>query len=178
MKLTILILIALLLCSCNNEKTSSIETLDVLSLAGPELINLSEIASDIQYIPLETTPKALMKFLMYLKATKDKYYFNTVLELLCFDKNGKFLYKLDSQGRGPEEYTYLSDYDILPEKNLVIVLASVSGKLLFYNETDSGFKYLRKLDVKDHPRYCDFIPDQDNILLSYTSADGESRSII
>jgi len=175
MKLTTLVLLSLLLCCCKSEKTSSIVTLDVLTPNGPELKNLSEIASDIQYIPLETTPKALMKFVMNLKATEDKYYFNTILELLCFDKNGKFLYKLDSQGRGPEEYTYLSDYDLLPEKNLVIVLASVSGKLLFYNETDSGFKYIRKLNVKVHPHYCDFIPDQDNILLTYTTADGENK---
>ena len=173
MKLATIILLSLMLCSCKSEQTSSNITLDVLTPDGPELKNLSEIASDIQYIPLETTPKALMRFLMNLKATEDKYYFNTILELLCFDKNGKFLYKLDSQGRGPEEYTYLSDYDLLPEKNLVIVLASVSGKLLFYNETDSGFKYLRKLDVEDHPHYCDFIPDQENILLTYTTADGK-----
>lgn len=175
MKLGTLLLLSILLCCCKTERTSSVETLDVLSPDGPELKNLSEIASDIHYIPLETTPKALMRFLMNLKATEDKYYFNTILELLCFDKNGKFLYKLDSQGRGPEEYTYLSDYDLLPEKNLVIVLATVSGKLLFYNETDSGFRYLRKLDFKVHPSYCDFIPDQENILLSYTSADGEDK---
>lgn len=175
MKLATIVLLSLTLCSCKSEQTSSIVTLDVLTPDAPELKNLSEIASDIQYIPLETTPKALMRFLMNLKATEDKYYFNTILELLCFDKNGKFLYKLDSQGRGPEEYTYLSDYDLLPEKNLVIVLASVSGKLLFYNETDSGFKYLRKLDVKVHPHYCDFIPDQENILLTYTTADGENK---
>lgn len=175
MKLSSIVLLLLLLCCCKNEKTSSLVSLDVLSPDGTELTNLSEIASDIQYIPLETTPKALMRFLMYLKATEDKYYFNTVQELLCFDKSGKFLYKLDSQGRGPEEYTYISDYDLLPGKKLVILLASVSRKLLFYNETDSGFKYLRKLDVKVPPRYCDFISDKDNILMSYTSADGENK---
>jgi hypothetical protein len=114
-----------------------------------------------------------MRFVNYLKATDEKYYINTVLELLCFDKTGKFLYKLDKQGRGPEEYTYLSDYDIIPDKNLVMVLTI--GKLFFYNETDSGFRYLRKLDLKIHPNYCDFIPGQDNILLSFNASTGEKK---
>jgi hypothetical protein len=171
MKLLTFILFTLLSCSCNNEKTQSIITIDVQSPIGPELKNLSDIATDIQYIPLETHPKALMRYINYLKATDEKYYINTVLELLCFDKTGKFLYKLDKQGRGPEEYTYLTDYDILPEKKLVIVLAS--NKLLFYNETDSGFQYLKKIDLKIRPTYCDFIPNEDNILLSFTASTGE-----
>ena len=173
MKLTTIILIALLICSCNNEKTPSIITIDVQSPNGPELKNLSDIATDIQYIPLETHPKALMRFINYLKVTDEKYYINTVMELLCFDKTGKFLYKLDKQGRGPEEYTYLADYDILPDKKIVMVLASSSNKLIFYNETDSGFQYLKKLDLKIRPTYCDFIPNQDNILLSFGASTGE-----
>lgn len=173
MKIPTIILIVLLICSCKNEKTPSIITIDVQSPNGPELKNLSDIATDIQYIPLETHPKALMRFINYLKATDEKYYINTVLELLCFDKTGKFLYKLDKQGRGPEEYTYLTDYDILPDKKIVMVLASSSNKLLFYNETDSGFQYFKKLDLKIRPTYCDFMPNQDNILLSYSSSTGE-----
>jgi hypothetical protein len=170
-RLFAIFLLFLLLACTSKEKSSSIVTLDVYTPDGSELTNLSEIATDIQYIPLETSPKTVMRFLKYLKATEDKYYFNTVLELLCFDKNGKFLYKLDSKGRGPEEYTYLGDYDILPDKNLVMVLTI--GKLFFYSETDSGFKYLRKLDFKTHPKYCDFIPNQDNILLSFITSTGE-----
>jgi len=171
---TIFILILLLTC-CTNEKSTSIVTLDIVTPDGPELTNLSEIAVDIQYIPLETSPKTVMRFLNYLKATEDKYYFNTILELLCFDKNGKFLYKLDSQGRGPEEYTYLSDYDILPDKKQIMVLASVSNKLLFYNETDSGFQYERKLNLKLRPSNCDFFPNQDNILLTFSTSTGDNK---
>jgi hypothetical protein len=98
MKPTSIILIAILICSCNNVKTPSFISIDVQSHNGTELKNLSDIATDIQYIPLETHPETLMKFVNYLKVTEEKYYINTVLELLCFDKNGKFLYKLDKQG--------------------------------------------------------------------------------
>jgi hypothetical protein len=173
MKYLGLILLAMLFFNCNGKKNSSVITLDIQSPSGPEIKNLSEIATDIQYIPLETAPEALMRFVNYLKTANNKFYINTVREILCFDKSGKFLYKLDQQGRGPNEYIYLSDYDIKPEKNLMIVLTR--GKLYFYNETDSGFILQKQLDLKMQPQYSDFYPGQDNILLSFTAAAGENK---
>ena len=173
MKHLSLIILALFLCRCGSKDNSTIRTIDLLAPGGKQITNLSEIAADIQYIPLETHPDALMRFVGYLKEGNDKFYINTVLELLCFDKTGKFLYKLDQQGRGPGEYIYLSDYDIKPEKNLVIVLTR--GKLYFYNETDTGFNLQRQLDLKIQPNYIDFFPGQDNILLSFTASTGENK---
>jgi hypothetical protein len=173
MKYLGLILFALLFYSCNSEKKSSVVTIDIQASTGPEIKNLSEIATDIQYIPLQTAPEALMRFVTYLKTSNDKFYINTVREILCFDKSGKFLYKLDQQGRGPNEYIYLSDYDIRPEKNLMIVLTR--GKLYFYSETDSGFHLQKQLDLKMQPSYSDFYPGQDNILLSFTASAGENK---
>jgi hypothetical protein len=173
MKYTTLIILAMFLCCCNSKDNNVIKTIDVQSPAGPEIKNLSEIATDIQYIPLETVPEALMRFVNYLKVANDKFYINTVREILCFDKSGKFLYKLDQQGRGPNEYIYLSDYDIKPEKNLMIVLTR--GKLYFYNETDSGFLMVKELDLKMQPQYSDFYPGKDNILLSFTASTGENK---
>ena len=173
MKYTTLIILAMFLCCCHSKDNYVIKTIDVQSPAGPEIKNLSEIATDIQYIPLETVPEALMRFVNYLKIANDKFYINTVREILCFDKSGKFLYKLDQQGRGPNEYIYLSDYDIKPEKNLMIVLTR--GKLYFYNETDSGFLMVKELDLKMQPQYSDFYPGEDNILLSFTASTGENK---
>jgi hypothetical protein len=173
MRYLAIIILTLFFCSCKSNSNNSVKTIDVQSSTGPEIKNLSEIASDVQYIPLETAPDALMKFVTYLKTANDKFYISTVLEILCFDKSGKFLYKLDQQGRGPNEYVYLSDYDIKPDKNLMIVLTR--GKLYFYNETDSGFVLSKHLDLKMQPQYADFFPGQDNILLSFTASTGENK---
>jgi 6-bladed beta-propeller len=173
MRYLALIILTLFFCSCGNKDNSTIRTIDLLSPGGQQVTNLSEIADDIQYIPLETHPDALMKFVGSLKEGNDKFYINTVLELLCFDKTGKFLYKLAQQGRGPGEYIYLSDYDIMPEENQVIVLTR--GKLNFYNETDTGFNLQKHLNLKIQPNYVDFFPDQDNILLSFTASTGENK---
>ncbi len=173
MRYLALIILTLFFCCCGSKDNSTIRTIDLLSPGGQQVTNLSEIADDIQYIPLETHPDALMKFVGFLKEGNDKFYINTVLELLCFDKSGKFLYKLDQQGRGPGEYVYLSDYDIKPEKNLVLVLTR--GKLYFYNETDTGFNLQRNLDLKMQPNYIDFFPGKEDILLSFTASTGENK---
>lgn len=174
MKYIFLFIMAALLCSCKTRQhTSPLTTIDVLSPAGTEIKKISDIASDVRYIPLETNPDAFMRFVGNLKEGNDKFYINTVLELLCFDRTGKFLYKLAQQGRGPGEYTYLSDYDIRPEKNQVVVLTR--GKLNFYNESDTGFVLQKQLDLKMQPNYVDFFPEQDNILLSFSASTGENK---
>jgi hypothetical protein len=128
----------------------------------------------LSYTPLETHPEALMRGVNYLKTGNRKFYINTVLEILCFDRSGKFLYKLDQKGRGPDEYLYLSDYDINPAKNQLLVLTT-GKKLNFYDETKNGFFISGYPDLNTQPRYCDFLPDQDNILLSFTASTGENK---
>lgn len=173
MRYMALIILALLFCSCGSKDNSTIKTIDLMSPGGQQITNLSDIADDIQYIPLETNPDALMRFVGSLKSGNDKFYINTVFELLVFDKTGKFLYKLDQHGRGPNEYVYLSDYDIKTEENLVIVLTK--GKLYFYNETDTGFNLGRQLDLKIQPSYVDFFPGQNNLLLTFSASTGGNK---
>ena len=70
MRYLALIILALFFCSCKSKENQAIKTIDVLSPAGPEIKNLSDIATDIQYIPLETAPEALMRFVNFLKASQ------------------------------------------------------------------------------------------------------------
>lgn len=172
MKYMGLLIIVLLLICCSRQR-SSIPEIDILAPDGQEIKNLSEIAADIQYVPLETRPEALMRGVNYLKVKNERYYINTVLEILCFDESGRFLFKLSQQGRGPGEYTYLPDFDVHPEKDLMILLTL--NKLFFYNITDTGFVRLRELDMKMKPRQIDFIPGSDDILLTFESSSGEHK---
>jgi len=173
MRYLALIILTLFFSSCKSKENQAIKTIYVLSPAGPEIKNLSEIATDVQYIPLETSPEALLRFVGFFKELNNKFYINTGREILCFNKSGKLLYKHNPQGRGPNEYVYIYDYDIRPEKNLMIVLTR--GKLYFYNETDTGFALLKQLDLQLQPQYCDFLPNEDNILLSFTASPGENK---
>ena len=69
---------------------------------SPKEIMLNEMASDIRYVPLETTDDCLMNNEFYIM----QYTGEDIITsgIFHFDKNGKFLNKIGSKGQGPEEY--------------------------------------------------------------------------
>jgi hypothetical protein len=84
---------------------------------------------------------------------------------MCFDREGHFLYKLDKSGRGPEEYTFITDYDISSDNNTLVVLSG--RKILEYNNTGAGFNFLKSINLNQpSPLYLSFVPGTSDILLS------------
>ena len=149
---------------------SQIPVIDLFAQAKSEITAISEIATDINYIPLQTNENSLIKYVYDLKPCNDKFYISALSSILCFDKSGKYLYKLDKQGRGPEEYTYITDWDLSPVNNLLTILTS--DKILIYNITNGGFSFSKTLKISGQPHNIDFGIDQKSILLSYGSSDG------
>lgn len=94
------------LCLCCVLSVSA-QKLVVINLAkaiseSPKEIMLNELASDIRYVPLETTDDCLMNNEFYIM----QYTGEDIITsgIFHFDKNGKFLNKIGSKGQGPEEY--------------------------------------------------------------------------
>jgi hypothetical protein len=54
-------------------------------------------------------------------------------KVVCFDMQGKILYKVDSRGPGPEEYDHIDDICIDNVSNKLIAFDSHKMKLFFYN---------------------------------------------
>ena len=69
---------------------------------SPKEIMLNELASDIRYVPLETTDDCLMNNEFYIMQYTGEDIITSCI--FHFDKNGKFLNKIGSKGQGPEEY--------------------------------------------------------------------------
>ena len=69
---------------------------------SPKEIMLNELASDIRYVPLETTDDCLMNNEFYIMQYSGEDIITS--GIFHFDKNGKFLNKIGSKGQGPEEY--------------------------------------------------------------------------
>lgn len=67
-------------------------------------INLSEIASDIDYIGLETTDDALCGNSYDIRFFEEGIIMGTNRQFFHFDPHGKFLNAIGSKGEGPEEY--------------------------------------------------------------------------
>ena len=60
--------------------------------------------------------------------------------ILCFDKTGRFVSIFSRVGRGPDEYYELTDFDIDPERN--VILALTNGNRLV--ELDSKLNLIQK----------------------------------
>jgi len=167
----LLILTAIIICSCGRKSLSPDDVIDLFDSPRSEIYNLSEIATNVEYIPLQTTENSLIRFINDIKTFGDNIYILSSSQVLCFDKEGNYLYNLDKQGRGPEEYTYIYDWDISPENKILIIL--IRNKALFYDVTKEGFVYSKALNFNDQPSNIDLSPDQKHILCSYGSTNGD-----
>lgn len=144
-----LIIVALsLLLSCSSKKENNSIDLRVIDVAGSigggRVINLSEIASEILYVPLETTPESLVGGFSNENHYENGllYYFMGDKSIKIFDKNGKYLKVLDRKGRGPQEYEYLGDFSIDYETGNLLV--QTSRKIVEY---PSEGNFVRNIDM-------------------------------
>lgn len=73
------------------------------------LLSLSDIADSISYIQLETSGESIVGNVTSIKQVSDGFLINDrTKSLLKFDKEGRFIWKLSKQGRGPLEYEILN----------------------------------------------------------------------
>ena len=163
------VVLIVLLCSCGRNKilttADEVIRIDLLSEADMTLSNLSEIASDIEYIPLQTLESSLISRIEKVVITDDNIYVNNRgTDIICFDKIGNFISKLSKSGRGPGEYTFIQDFDISSDNTNLILLSN--GKILVYNINGTEFLFSKSIDLYEGVLRISFIPGTDNILLS------------
>lgn len=105
-----LFLIALFLISCNSgvdKRDSSLgyTVIDVGSdVSKGRVVDISEIASNITYIPLESNAESFIGRAPVVFFENERIYVKSSGAFKVFDKSGKYLFTFDRRGRGPEEY--------------------------------------------------------------------------
>ena len=177
MRTKLLILAVIFLCSCGrkstNEKdsTDSVLVIDLLSEPEFTIKKLSEIATNVEYIPLQTTESSLISsFVLKIVNIDKRIYISPsgfMREILCFDIDGKFLFKLQSAGRGPEEYLSITDFDVSSDNKMLTILSVLNHKLVLYGISDTGFTFQRSITLKDPtPRKVSMVPETDKAFLA------------
>lgn len=167
-------------CSGKNRlktEEDTIKTIDLLMEAESEITMLSEIAENIEYIPLETTENSLVgSVTKFIKCDKRIYIKNSFDEIICFDSEGKFINKLNKLGRGPEEYLLISDFDVTTDNKLLVILAG--DKIITFRNTGSEFQFAKSMDLNDPvPSRISIIPGTTNILMSVDPVTGKETSL-
>lgn len=159
------------------DDTGSIIVIDLFSESESEITMASDILTDLDYISLQTTENALVGSITKIVTRDNKIYIkNSIDEILCFDNGGKFLNKLEKIGRGPEEYTFIADFDVSSDNKTLIILSS--GKILIFKNTGDEFLFNRSIKLmRPFPSKIDMIPGTNNLLMSVDPTTGNEPSL-
>lgn len=171
MKIIVLSFLLIIFCSCGRNNTiekgnaESVLKIDLLSEPESTVKKLSEFATCIEYIPLQTLEGSLISGQTRKIIDIDKrIYIQNNDEILCFDMDGKYLFKLQNRGRGPKEYTFLDDFDVSSDNRFLILLST--SRLLIYGISEKGFTFQRSIPLKDPaPLRVSIVPQTDYAFL-------------
>jgi len=126
-------------------------------------INLSDIGKELLYIPLESTPACLINEINDIEFSDSYIFINETKRLLQFDKSGKFIRQIGSQGRGPEEYIAVTDFCIDNQSKEIYIIAY--GKRLVFGFDGHFIKSFSlsirpfQIIIKDHNSLMYHLPN-------------------
>lgn len=169
------ILILVICCKDHNEGNANIYTITA-DIDQENRISLFDIAAKVRLIPLETNDESLIAHITKIIIDRNKIYIydRTQNEIFLFDKNGKFLSKINQKGRGPNEYMAITDLRINPFSKQLEVL-DPWGKLLTFNLNGIYMKTL-KLPKEIHA-YDEFIPINNDSIAFYSLSEPYTLNI-
>lgn len=114
-------------------------------------IFISDLASDIRYVKLETNPDCMLDLILKVVTDQDLIFIHSHTNpsgyLFIFSNTGKFIRQIGKQGRGPGEYSSISDFTI-DRINKRIYLLDSMGNLFIYSF--SG-EFINKENIKSRP---------------------------
>ncbi len=153
--LTILCTLVVTLFSC---KQSMHDTQNEIVLDDfiekPMEMDLNEIASNVDYIQLENTPKSLFGTANKIEIRNGKIYVmdedNSLL--LVFDTSGKFIRKIGNRGQGPGEYVGIRDFAL--SDSVILIHDQMQTKMILY-DTSGRLIVEKRMDV--HPTKLAFL---------------------
>ena len=140
---TLSILLALIFVQFSCSKKRKLDNIvDLTSISEPNITNLSELGSDIIYIPLETNASCLIKQIDKLIYESGSYFLGSINDLnrlpdglspfflptkndlYQFSKKGEFISQIGRQGEAPSEYRIIKDF-LYNESNNTIEIFSL-----------------------------------------------------
>lgn len=117
-----------------------------------ESMPVSDIADGVKYIRLETTPEALIGTIYDVQVLDSMIFILETLpasRILCFTADGRFRYKIDALGKGPEEYRDLESFTI-DETRKTLILNERTRKRIHVYDAVTGKR------LGDKPGECYF----------------------
>mgnify|MGYP000963158011 CR=1 FL=1 len=140
-----ILLFALAGCGKDKQSTNELITVDVTKNYPEKELTLQDFM-DVEYIPLETNNKCLIRGLKgsNIIRTKEYFFLPWIDKLFQYTKDGKFIRTLGRKGGGPGEFNWIMQIDVDEKKGLVYMLTT-TGKINIYS-METG-KFIRAMKV-------------------------------
>lgn len=101
---------------------------------------LSELLTDVEYIPLETSDTCLLHEWAKILSVKGNIYVSSMNEIYKFDGKGAFIGKLSHIGQGPADYVKINDFEVVGRKgSMEIWIAHEKGISRYEDGQDFSF---------------------------------------
>ncbi|MFW6326870.1 MAG: 6-bladed beta-propeller [Bacteroidota bacterium] len=149
------------LLSCN-----SIDNSSSIDLSKNHNVSVFDVFSDVKVIKLETTDDILVSEIRRVKYYNSRYYIldEQSQQIFCFNEDGKFVFKINSQGKGQGEYHYITDFAIDEKNEQLVVLDPVVQRVHFY-DLNGGFLISHSIKSEKVLGLNRVYPLQDSLLL-------------
>lgn len=125
------LIISLILISCNHPSNSKVSKQDsvglpyhidlIKNLNNSKSIPISSIENELEYIPLETTAKSLLRKIVQIEFSDSYIFISDFYKLLQFSRDGRFIRQIGGIGRGPGEYIYVMAFCIDNTHNKIYI---------------------------------------------------------
>lgn len=170
---------ALLPAACNHTSNHTLQYIAAESAVTAEAtyIPLTDIAENITYVPLETTPESLIKNVTGFVADKNMIYLNNA-EGAClkFTPDGKFAGAIGTKGRGPSEY--LSVYEIFSQEGKIYIYDVSAGAILAYDPSGTFISKIKLDGSLDAHTSAALLPDGEVVTFTPDKGPGSKTAML
>lgn len=129
----------------------SVETIHIAECDAAAQLKLSDVVDSIKYTVLESTPGSLLGGIDKLLYARGNLYVldrRVTKAIFVFNKDGKFLLRIQRRGRGPGEYLEPDDILVDPSNGRIVILDRNQAKLINF---DHEGVYERETSLPFHP---------------------------
>lgn len=118
----------------NQSKENIPITFDLNNLKETTGVKLSDLGiTEIHYVPLETSQRALIKDIFLLKSDKNSIYIFDYLNIKRFALDGSFNAQIGKRGKGYGEYHLMSDFSVGSDNQDIYILSPHENKIYIYS---------------------------------------------
>lgn len=156
--------------SVNILKNGAIEINVFKAIEDARDFPLSKIIDDVEFVQLESTIDSYFSMYSSLNVTDQYILITSEFErrVLLFNRSGKFIRQIGSQGKGPGEYIYPHFATIDPQERFIIIKDAQGGNLFKY---DLNGSILKQVDISDlcpnRPSWKPVFLDNNHFALSF-----------